>query len=232
MGVSVYYLQTCAMLFSRPFFIFCFSLLTITGMTGQIGSVIGSNPRLQKKTIEKPTPSALHTLPLAKKITRNCNSKSEKSAAIFHWIATHIEYDNELHNSKKLQKEFYTSEENVIEKVLERKKALCGGYAFLYQRLCKDVGIKVEVIHGFTKNFKPIDSSKPNHSWNAVLLNGSWQLLDITWAVSFSKGNEPSMFWYLTHPKDFIKSHYPQHTKWILLKRPISLREFEGISVK
>ena len=194
---------------------------------GQIGAVIGNN-KIYKESIPKKKNTPLSTKSLAFKITKNANTDSEKAKAIYNWITSNISYDNELMRNVKLQKEFYTSEENVIKKVLERKMALCGGFAFLYKSLCEDVGISAAVVHGFTKDYsgKVKNNKKPHHTWNAVKLDGKWQLLDLTWAISHGSANKPDNFWYLTKPSDFIYSHYPQDKKWLLVGNPISFSEF------
>lgn len=165
---------------------------------------------------------------LAKSITASSHSDSEKVYAIYRWISTHIKYDTDLRFSKKLQNEIYISEKNVVANVLDRKMALCGGYAFLFRDLCEKVNIPVEVIHGFTKNVggQPQDYKQPNHTWNAVKLNGKWQLIDITWAVGYGNNGKPDDFWYITNPRDFIYTHYPENRKWTLLGESISLAEF------
>lgn len=196
----------------------------------QIGAVIGGNSQFEKP--QRNGEEALLTKGLSLKITKGAVSENDKVAAIYRWIATNISYDNELMRSKNLQKKFYTSEENVIKNVLHRKMALCGGFAFLFKKMCADVGIAAEVVHGFTKKYSPAipQSEKPEHTWNAVKLNGKWQLLDITWAISHGIKHAPDDFWFLTNPSEFILSHYPQNQKWTLLKNPISFSEFRQLT--
>ena len=195
---------------------------------GQIGSAIGKDYG-NKKSFHKENKPTFSTAALASSITKNANSDTDKVKAIYYWLATNISYDNELRLSAKLQKEFYTSEENVIRKVLDRKMALCGGYAFLFKSLCADVGISAEVIHGFTKDYsgKILKNKTPNHTWNAVKLNGNWHLLDITWAIGHGNSNGPDDFWFMTKPTDFIYTHYPEERQWTLLQKPISFIEFQ-----
>src|SRR5690606_25455984 len=119
---------------------------------GQIGAVIGGNENY-KIPVKKEMPANVSTKKLAFSITRNATSDAEKAAEIFKWIAENISYDHELMRNEKLQKQFYTSEENVIKKVLERKMALCSGLALLYKQLNADVGISAEVIHRCTKKY-------------------------------------------------------------------------------
>lgn len=212
--------------------IYSFSILFLgfgSFCKAQIGNVIDDG-NAYKKTVAIEAPAPFSTERLAFAITRNATSDSEKSFEIYKWITENISYDNELMRSEKLQQEFYISEENVIKKVLERNMALCGGFALLYKKLCEDVGIASEVIHGFTKNYiagKEKTNKTPVHTWNAVKLNGKWQLLDITWAIGYGTEKKPDNFWYLVTPAEFILSHYPQNAKWTLLKNPISFSEFQ-----
>lgn len=168
---------------------------------------------------------------LARSITSGHASEEAKVKALFVWIANTISYDHELQNSRKLQKEIYTTEENVIKHVLKRKKALCGGYAFLFTELCTRLGIESKVIHGFSKKYTPgaYKNKQVDHSWNAVKINGKWELLDINWAVSMKEGEKISMYWYLTNPEHFIYSHFPADPKWTLLDRKVSREEFYGL---
>ena len=161
---------------------------------------------------------------LSKSIIKDKKDDGEKVKAIYDWITQHLSYDYELRFSKKLQKEFYTSENHVIEMALKRKKALCGGFAFLFTALCEKVGLESKSIHGFTKNASNFNT--PNHSWNAVKLNDKWYLLDISWSITKGTKNHPNKLWYLAKPKTFIKSHYPQQTELAFLTNPPALSSF------
>jgi len=219
---------------SLPTFLFLLVISMLFSNIGysQIGNVIGRHKASEKKI---PSLNKKDLIPknLAKHITKNCNTDMEKANAIFIWVATNISYDNELRLNKKLQKEFYSTEENVIKKTLERKKALCGGYAFLYKELCKQVGLQSEVINGFSKKYyKASETNKVDHTWNAVKINGKWKLLDITLAQSHGINNTPDVYWFCTDPNYFIKTHYPENKKWTLLNNPISKSEFEKLPSK
>ncbi|MDO1501836.1 transglutaminase domain-containing protein [Winogradskyella maritima] len=165
---------------------------------------------------------------LAFSITQNSSSQHQKAKAIYRWIITNINYDFDLRLSKSLQKKIYTSEYNVIAHVLKRKKALCGGYAFLFKALCERVGISSEYIHGFTKMATSYNA--PNHTWNAVKLNGQWHLLDLTWANSHKNANHTDDYWFLTNPEIFVRSHFPLEERWTLLKDTPRLSDFANSS--
>ena len=210
------------------FVVFCLASFG-TEMIGQSRNVIGTYASPKTPVSKKKNNKVDPMMKLAKSITANAHTDSEKVYAIYRWIATHITYDNQLHISKDLQKKIYVSEESVVKNVLDRNMALCGGFAFLFRDLCEKVNVPVEVIHGFTKDNSGLvhDYKKPNHTWNAVKLNGQWKLLDITWAIGFGNNGKPDDFWYLTRPTDFIYSHYPENSKWTLLNGSISFSEFK-----
>jgi transglutaminase/protease-like cytokinesis protein 3 len=203
--------------------LFCVFLLVGLGtpLNAQIGGPILERAQVQRaKTPFANTNSSNKKLAL--RITKNCTGDLEKSEAIFKWIATHISYDHELRNDVNLQQEFYTSEKKVIQKVLERKKGLCGGYAFLFKDLCKQVGVQSELIHGYSKKYyqQPKAKKNPDHTWNVVKINNSYHLLDLTLAVSHGNENGPDMYWFRTDPIYFIKTHYPEDKKWTLMLHP------------
>ncbi|MFL5811072.1 MAG: hypothetical protein ACJ749_16240, partial [Flavisolibacter sp.] len=76
------------------------------------------------------------------------------------------------------------------------------------------------------------DKFRTNHTWNAVFIDSSWQLLDVTWASGYiTFGNEfvqrTDESYFLTAPKQFILDHYPEDLRWTLLDHPPPLREFQ-----
>ncbi len=198
-------------------------------MEGQVRNVIGSHLSPKSYASKGIKKKADPLASLAKSITADASTDSEKVYAIYRWIASNIAYDNRLHISEDLQREIYVSEKSVVESVLKRRMALCGGFAFLFRDLCEKVNISAEVVHGYTKDFsgRIHDYKNPNHTWNVVKLNGQWRLLDITWAIGHGNKGKPDDFWYLSRPKDFIYSHYPENPKWTLLKKDISFSDFK-----
>jgi transglutaminase/protease-like cytokinesis protein 3 len=167
---------------------------------------------------------------LAIDITKNYKSDLEKVRAIFVWITNNINYDYDLHGNLELKEKFYISENNIIEKTLERKKAICSGYSILFKKLCDDIGVESEVIIGFSKQYLDgfVEKDIVDHAWNSVKIDNEWYLLDTTWAA---KNDEDSIddFWFLTDPNIFIYSHYPENEKWTLLNRTLSKNEFYNL---
>lgn len=107
----------------------------------------------------------------------NHHQQLVKAYAIFFWVATNISYDTELLH------QFLTSIDGKVdcraEKVLQKRKAICSGYANLYQALAEAAQLEVTVVHGNTKTWRIFDKEGPTgggfqrrrsngHSWNMV----------------------------------------------------------------
>lgn len=113
----------------------------------------------------------------------------------------------------------------VAETVLQRREAVCDGYARLFTTLCDYAGIRSEIIVGYAKNGanKPAQRFGVNHYWNAVKIDGVWHLLDATWASGYLSVwrdefiREYDEKYFLTSPEVFIRDHYPDDARWTLL---------------
>lgn len=98
-------------------------------------------------------------------------------------------------------------------------------------------GLEVGKISGYTKSFsyRVGDSFKgkpANHAWNAVKLDGQWQLLDVTWAAGYVNDGHQFVHrfndqYFLTPPEEFILDHFPKDPQWQLLAEPVKLEQYE-----
>jgi len=191
------------------------------------------------RNIEAPTVDSL-----AKKLTTSYQTDLEKTRAIFSWIAQHIAYNTGIYNSgrgyRPVKFVFDPNDtvssksaiEQTAERVLRRRIAICDGYAKLFKTLCDYAGVESEVILGYGKCYLEKDEKfRTNHTWNAVKIDSTWHLLDVTWAsgyVTFSNEfvQRIDESYFLTPPQQFILDHYPEDLKWTLLAHPPTLREF------
>ncbi|PHN04410.1 transglutaminase domain-containing protein [Flavilitoribacter nigricans] len=152
----------------------------------------------------------------------------EKIRAIYVWITTHIGYDwKAIEQDKRIN--------HFIRDILERKVALCFGYAQLFKKMCDEAGITGEIVNGYAKGttITELPIEEPNHSWNAVRIKDEWYLLDATWGSStLSKQNDFVQItnddYFLIRPDQFVRTHLPGNPMWQLLSRPVSAREFMG----
>jgi len=200
---------------------------------------------VDKVVSDYPSYSNLETL--SERIKKDFKTEAGKARAAYTWIANNIRYDLETYGKPKVLTTItYTSEyifQKEKKKFLKRKvklalltkKALCEGYSAMFNELCNLLNLESKIIKGIAKvNPSQINSFKTrkNHAWNAVKVNGKWQLLDITWSSGFVDSNTGKWiknfndFYYFANPKYFITTHYPQHEKWQLLDNSISLQAF------
>jgi len=107
--------------------------------------------------------------------------------------------------------------------------------------LCSNAGLACVTITGWAKgvDYRPgvaITSQPLNHSWNAVYVDGDWQLIDSHWGTRFlqSESNvaenlvyEFDDFYFLTVPEQLAYTHRPQDSVWQLLSEPQTAAQFE-----
>lgn len=109
-----------------------------------------------------------------KKMNLNC-SDEEMVYQINNWIINNITYKST--NNVNYWEIFSTN----------KNKGQCYHYAFLFNDMCRAVGIESEYVTG-TAN-----SSKENgsHAWNKVKINNKWYYIDVTWNDS----NNPNKYY-------------------------------------
>jgi transglutaminase/protease-like cytokinesis protein 3 len=181
---------------------------------------------------------------LSLKLVTPYSNDLQKVRAIFRWIAENIAYKT-LSRYKRVspvRSLHYEAEDDtgalkplnirVAENVLRKREAVCDGYSRLFKALCDAAGIRSEIIIGFARgNNRGGIKFRSNHSWNAVFIDSSWHLLDVTWASGFISfgGDYNKHFdehYFLTPPDLFIQDHFPEDLQWTLLPNPPTLREF------
>jgi hypothetical protein len=189
---------------------------------------------------------------LAKQLTNIHQTEKEKVTAIFNWITGNIAYRVKSNSRVSASSATHTNfiiednspikslNERVAEEVLEKRVAVCDGYARLFTTLCDYAGIRSEIIVGYAKSGtnKPTRRFGVNHYWNAVMIDSSWYLLDATWASGYIswKGDEfireYDESYFLTPPETFIQDHYPDDPRWTLLPDSEVPEEFERTPFK
>lgn len=184
---------------------------------------------------------------LAYILTKDYATEREKLRAIFSWIADHIAYRvrKNYGNGKaaaasgRLQftdtAKWKSANDMVAETVLQNGSAVCDGYARLFKTLCDYAGLRSAIITGFAKG----DLSRQlkfrcNHTWNAVHIDGAWQLLDITWASGYTNYSGDEFVkrfddtYFLAAPENFIRDHFPDDLRWTLMEKPPLPGEFNN----
>lgn len=171
---------------------------------------------------------------LAQSLTRNSETDHQRVTAIFRWITDNIAYTTFTPQQKRSSAFIAEPDDDsplkplnqrVAEMVIRKGHAFCDGYARLFTALCEEVGIRSEIIYGYASGGSGRQGLRfgVNHYWNAVFLDGKWQLLDATWAsgyISLRSGEfirDYNGQYFLASPESFIRDHYPDDPRWTLL---------------
>ena len=168
--------------------------------------------------------------------------KEDTVKSVFDWLAHNIKYDvkkmKQIENGtfgKKLS-EFRNKKEQdryLLETVIKRKKGVCEDYALLFDELVGALGYESYVVTGYTKTAEGKLNRKIGHAWNAIKVNGTWQLYDATWGAGYvedgrkfvkSYGKE----WCDMPATEFAKTHMPFDPVWQLAANPMTYSDFEN----
>ena len=179
---------------------------------------------------------------LASQIKKDFSREDEMARAAFTWMAMNVVYDVKSYLSQagvrrvaysfrtpeeKLQKE-RAFENELIQKTLRSKKAVCQGYATLFQRVCELNGIEAVIVTGTPKTQLTDIGKLPEnsiHAWNGVKVNGKWQLLDATWAAGSLDGQTKKFVkkfnagYFFTDPDLFFLNHFPDNRMWLMTEK-------------
>ena len=166
---------------------------------------------------------------LAGWLTAPCRSDEEKARALYRWITQNIEYDvHALFSGRPMS--------GNADDALRTRRGVCEGYAGLFMELAKASGLKAARISGYAKGYgyaagQPV-TNVPNHSWNAVSIDGRWRLMDCTWGAGFISDDRKfhrafDNHFFFTPPQEFIFDHLPEQEEWQLLDHHLSRGEYE-----
>lgn len=165
---------------------------------------------------------------LANILTQFAHTEAEKARIIYSWIAYNVDYDIEDY----LRGGFSALKPS---DVLKTRKAVCGGYAYLYEALAHKLGLKVVVINGYAKgsNYIVGNSTDVNHGWNGVQIDGKWYLIDATWGAGYIENKQFirqfNPYYFATPPEQFVYDHLPEHSQWQLLLDKFTKEQFESL---
>lgn len=142
---------------------------------------------------------------------------------IFYWICQHISYDE-------------TKNEQKLDEIIHSGQSTSEGYAYLFHKLCQQLGIHSVEIPGYVKDqdfhIGQSTFTQINHTWNAVQLGDNhWYLLDCSWGSGYQTNKQIykrnlQTFYFLTRPEQLIYDHLPRDSQWQCLSKPISMSDY------
>jgi hypothetical protein len=169
---------------------------------------------------------------LASFLTRGLHSDSHKVRAIHDWVTVNVRYDTTCLPSG-------SAGDQRIADVLRTRRSACGGYANLFGELCRLAGLTCVTVRGYARGagFRVFGQQVPGrfeHAWNAVMVDGSWRLVDATWDAGWFRDGVVYEQHYSTDylfpdPAWLVYTHLPADPAWQLLVRPVSTDEFDDL---
>lgn len=147
-------------------------------------------------------------------VCRPYRSDVQRLRAIYTWVAELICWEEDIEGIGKVD----------TRRVIQQKRACAEEYAVLVMEMCGAVGLHCEVVRGYLKTPGEIPETnmlpRPNHWWNAVLVDGEWRMMDCCLgspsnpkrALYSCVGSGSADFWYfLTRPSELCWTHMPEH---------------------
>ncbi|KAI1814330.1 hypothetical protein GGS20DRAFT_549010 [Poronia punctata] len=162
-------------------------------------------------------------------------SATDKARAIFTWCHHNIAYDAEGFFGKCIQR-------RGVNETIFHGKAVCQGYAEVYEAIAQRAGLDCFLVGGHGKGFgyaalkrgqAPPPKNAAGHAWNAVCIDdGEWKLVDACWGAghigggTYTKKFSPGMF-TLSNER-FGDTHFPSQDRFLFRedRRTISWEEY------
>lgn len=157
--------------------------------------------------------------------------------SVFDWITDNIAYDVSIIDNPSLSKRSKQDKEDRIHNALKSKKGVCQHYSEILDSIVTRLGYESYVISGYTKNRQGKINGDIGHAWNAIKVNGSWQLYDATWAAGHIKDERKfvkqyNSKWYNISPSEMLETHMPYDPIWQLKDPVVTYRSFENGSLE
>jgi hypothetical protein len=184
---------------------------------------------------------------LSHALTDGYDDDSMKVRSIYLWMTRHVKYD--VKSFQRGRPSF-----DKPRKILFHRKAVCLGYSILFDSLCHYAGINSEMVPGYT--YQPWYEARDtfflgSHAWNVAQVNGSWKLIDVTWASGHIKPRKQILrkilwaffripyhqkfkfvrkrndLYFETAPELFVFDHLPSTPAWQLLPCSVPVDSFQ-----
>lgn len=142
---------------------------------------------------------------IAEQVTAGCVSDKDKVKAVHDWLVMNVAYDYDNYLKGTIPDNSYS----VIGPMLYGK-AVCQGYADVFNIFMEALGIECKMITGTADNGSGVWGG---HAWNKVKVDGNWYYIDVTWddPVPDRGGKVYWYQYYLTTDAAFGGNHRPEN---------------------
>ena len=153
------------------------------------------------------------------KVLKDGMSNLEKEIAVYSWIVNNVNYDwTHQDVMTETPRESFTPYGGLV-----NHTAVCLGYATTFQLLMDLAGVECITVIGAAY------SSREDHGWNMVRLNGNWYCVDVTWDANYreygaTKGREKDwVFFNITSDELALTNH-----QWNYANTPEAVKKGNG----
>jgi transglutaminase/protease-like cytokinesis protein 3 len=209
--------------------LFVLLAMAMPALTGVVCAQIRHDFRnADQRALSAPADVEQDLVRLVDYLTENVYEDRNKVRAIYRWITDRISYD--IHALNNPPDDWPSPDE-----VLFRRRAICTGYAVLFDEMSRIAGLETELIIGHSKGLGTLNSGTSdftsNHVWNAVKVDGHWALFDPTWGAGYVTSGGffiPSYndFYFMADPVKIVYTHLPEDPDWQLLVNPVSMKKY------
>lgn len=143
-------------------------------------------------------------------VCRPYRSDVQRLRAIFTWVSERIAWEEDFEGDCDSRR------------VIHTKRGCSEETAVLVMEMCGAVGLHAEVVRGYLKTpGEVIDfdmAARPNHWWNAVIVDGEWRIMDCSLAsptnprrslYSSANSQVAESWWFLARPMEICYTHVP-----------------------
>ncbi len=166
-------------------------------------------------------------------VMRTYPKNEDRVRAYYTWIALNITYDTERLRTLQENRWSYMRKDSSQEAdpVFRKKKAVCEGFSKLMIKFCEASNIPCHMVIGYTKMPDGEIMTDILHAWNAVKIDDTWRLLDVTWSNGYvglygTYYRHFSDKYFIENTANFYEDHLPLDPQWQLSDKPISKNYF------
>ena len=176
---------------------------------------------------------------VARYLAARITDQRRLAKALHDYVVLRLRYD---HATAELRgEERYTKRpsQQAVD-VFVARTAVCEGYARLFAALATAAGLEAKYVTGYIRDSeRRVDAEGTDdavqsalegyrHAWNAVKIDGRWELVDTTWDDPTSKAGDDNYetTYLFTPPALFRYDHLPEEPAWQLVAVPLSAGEF------
>ena len=152
---------------------------------------------------------------LIQKVKAEMHNPLHAATSIYQWMVVNMEYDYAAKDS-----EDYVYQ-NDAATIFKNGRGICSEYVSLFNHFMNELDILSVDVVGYCRNCETSDNDYevPTHAWNAVFINSSWYMLDVTWDACLSKDNKGKLIglsnkYFLKTADEMLSDHLPALPMW------------------